>query len=160
MPARKPLVIISGLVQQLPTGDTLDAPVSEVDVIALTNGSSSAATIGTPVYISAANTFQPSRANAALTAKVLGLVRDASVAASSQGIVQTDGVLAATTAQWDAITGQTGGLTSGATYFLSAAVAGKLTTTAPTATNEYVLAVGEAISTTTLEIASQPRILL
>lgn len=160
MPARKPLVIISGLVQQLPTGDTLDAPVSEVDVVALTNGSASAAVIGTPVYISTANTFQPSRANAAATTKVFGLVRDASVAASAQGVVQTDGILTATTNQWDTITGQTGGLTVGTTYYLSSVAAGRLTNTAPTASSEYVQEVGEAVSSTALEISKGIRVLL
>lgn len=160
MPARKPLVIISGLVQQLPAGDTLDAPVSEVDVIALTNGTASAVPIGTPVYVSAANSFQLSRANASATAKVIGLVQSASVAASGNGAVQTDGFLTATTAQWDAVTGQTGGLTVGSTYYLSAAAAGRITTAAPTATGEYVLEVGEAISTTALEITKSTRVLL
>lgn len=160
MAIRKPLVIISGQVQQLPAGDTLDASSSEVDVVALTNGSGSAQVIGTPVYISAANEFQPARANAAASAKVFALIRDVSVAAAAQGVVQTDGILTATTAQWDAITGQTGGLTPGSEYYLDAATAGRLTTVAPSTGGEYVLRVGTAISATDFEISQSLRVLL
>lgn len=160
MPARKPLVIIGGQVQQLPAGDTLDAATSEVDVVSLTNGSASPAPIGTVVYISAANTAQPARANASGTTEAFGFVRDTSIAASASGAIQTDGTLTATTTQWDAVTGQTGGLTSGAIYFLSATTAGRLTTTAPSASGEYVVRLGRAISTTALEISVEPPILL
>lgn len=160
MPSRKPLVLVDGLVRQLPSGDTLDAASSEVDVISLTNGGASAAPIGSPVYISAANNFALARANAGATARPIALVKDASIAASAGGFVQTDGVLEATTGEWDTITGQTGGLTPGALYFLSAATAGRLTTTAPVASGEYVVRVGIAVSTTAMEISIYPEILL
>ena len=160
MATRKPLVIISGLVQQLPAGDTIDAPVSSTDVISLTNGSSSAVSIGTPVYISAASTFQPSTANSSSAAKVIGLVKDTSIAASAGGVVQIDGVLSATTTQWNTITGGSGGLSVGSSYFLSPTTAGRLTTTAPSTGGEYVLPIGTAISTTELEISIGMRILL
>lgn len=156
----KPAVIIDGMVQNLPAGDTLDAAASEVDVVVLNNASSLAQAIGTPVYISAANAFQPAKADAGATVEVFGLIRDPSVAPSANASVQTDGVLTASTSQWDLITGQTGGLTPGATYFLSPATAGKLTTTAPTASGHYVLRVGRAVNTQTLEISIQPPIKL
>lgn len=155
--ARRPLVVISGQITQLPAGDTLDAAASEVDVVSLTNAGGSAAPIGSPVYVSAANSFQLARANAAATVGAIGLVRDASVAAGASGIVQTDGILTATTAQWDVVTAQTGGLTPGSAYFLSAATAGRLTTIAPTNTGEYVQRIGRAISTTALEISISPQ---
>lgn len=72
MAARKPLVIINGLPSQLPAGDTLDASVTEVDVVGLTNGGAVAAPAGSPVHISTADTFQLSRANAASTINVSG----------------------------------------------------------------------------------------
>ena len=160
MPARKPLVLVDGLIRQLPPGDTVDAASSEVDVISLTNAGAAAAPIGSPVYVSAANNFALARANAGATARPIALVRDASIAQSAAGFVQTDGVLEATTAQWDAVTGQTGGLTPGSVYFLSAATAGRLTTTAPTTSGEYVVRMGIAISTTGMEITITPEILL
>lgn len=160
MPAYRPLVIIGGQVQRLPAADTLDAVVSEVDVISLSNGSAAAVVIGSPVYISAANAFQPARANASATSDVIGLVREASVAAASNGAVQSDGIFTATAAQWDAVTGQTGGLTVGSVYYLSPATAGRLTITPPSAAGEYVARIGRAISSTALEISIQPSILL
>jgi hypothetical protein len=160
MPPRKPLVIIAGQIQQLASSDTLDAAVSEVDILNLTNGGAAAAPIGTAVYISGANTFQAARANASGTADPCGLVKDSSIASSSTGAVQTDGVLVGTTAQWDAVTGQTGGLTAGSVYFLSSATAGRITTAAPTASGEYVIRIGKAISSTSIDITIQPPILL
>lgn len=160
MPTRKPLVIIDGQLQQLPAGDTLDAIANEVDAVPITNASASAIAIGTPVFISAANAIQPAQANASGTTEVLGLIRTASIAAAASGVAQTDGVLTATAAQWDAITGQTGGLTPGSIYFLSAATAGRLTRTAPTAIGSYVARIGRAISSIEFEITLQPPILL
>lgn len=160
MALRKPLVIISGQVQQLSSSDTLDAVVSEVDIVALTNANASAAVIGTPAYVSAAGSFNLARANASGTVEVLGLVKDTSVAAAASGSIQTDGILTATTAQWDIITGGTGGLTAGSVYFLSSTTAGKLTLTAPTSSGEYVTRIGRALSTTQLDISISPPILL
>lgn len=160
MALRKPLVVIDGLVRQLPTGDSLDAVASEVDVVALNNGNTLAAPIGTPIYISAANTFLPARANAGATVEVLGFVRDVSIAPSANGSIQTDGVLVASAAQWDVVTGQTGGLTSGAIYFLDAANVGRITNVAPTTLGQYVLRVGKAVNTTSLEISIGEPILL
>lgn len=160
MALRKPLVIISGQVQQLSNADTLDAAVSEVDIVALTNANASAAVIGTPACVSAASSFNLARANASGTVEVIGLVKDTSVAASASGSIQTDGILTATTAQWDIITGGTGGLTAGSVYFLSSTTAGKLTLTAPTSSGEYVTRIGRALSTTQLDISITPPILL
>ena len=156
MASRKPLVMVNGIPAQLPAGDTLNATASEVDVLGLTNGGASAAPICSPVYISAANTFQLARANASGTYRAVALIRDASIAAAASGSCQSDGVLTASTAQWDAVTGQTGGLTTGAQYFLSSTTAGRLTTTAPTTTGEYVLPMGTALSTTDFEISISP----
>lgn len=160
MPARKPLVVIDGQIRQLPPGDTVDAASSEVDVIALTNGGGTTAPIGSVVYISAADTFQAARANAGATINAIGLVRDAAISPAANGVVQTDGALVATTAQWDAVTGDTGGLVAGATYFLSPTTAGNITRTAPTTAGQYVLQIGKAISPTALEITITVPILL
>jgi hypothetical protein len=160
MAARKPLVIINGVVQQLPAGDTLNAAANEVDVITLTNASGGAAPIGTPVYISAGGSFALAKADASGTVEAIALVRDTSIANAASGSVQSDGLLTATTAQWDAITGQTGGLTPGAVYYLGAATAGKLTATAPTTSGQYVLRMGRAVSTTDFDIDIQTPILL
>lgn len=152
MAARKPLVIVAGRIQQLQAGDTLDASVSEVDVISRTNANAGALVIGHAVYVSASGSVDKAQADALATIEVLGLVRDASIAAGQPGNIQTDGVLVATTGQWDAVTGQTGGLTVGAVYYLSPTTAGQLTATAPTAVGQWVVRVGKALSETELEI--------
>ena len=152
--------MVSGQIRQLPTGDTLDAAVSEVDVVSLANGTTSAIAICTPVYISSGGSVSPAQANASATQGVIGLVKDPSIASSAQGNVQTDGGFTATTSQWDTVTGQTGGLTPGAVYFLSAASPGKLTATAPTADGQYVVPVGKAFSSTLLDVSIGTSVLL
>lgn len=153
MAVRKPLVVVDGWTRQLPDGDTLDATTAEVDSYELVNAGSLERPIGTPVYISGSGEFDAARANARATVGVFGLIRSAAIAAASSGTIQTDGVLTATTAQWDALTGQTGGLTPGAPYWLSAATAGHLTSTAPSATGNIVLIVGRGVTEETFEIS-------
>lgn len=154
----KPLVIVNGFIQQLSSSDTLDANVSEVDVIGLSNNQGSAIVICSPVYISGAGQIKLGQANATGTIQLVGLAKDPSIANAANGFVQTDGSFAATTAQWDVVTGQTGGLTPGAVYFLSAATAGRLTTVAPNTVGQFVVRVGLAISTTQMDITIQPPI--
>lgn len=149
MALKKPLVLTSGKIEQLQSGDTLDVTVSTADEISLTNGGGSTASPGAIVYVSAANAFQLSRANASGTAKAIGLLT-ASTNAAASNPVRKDGTLVLTTGQWDTITGQTGGLTAGSDYYLSEATAGQMTTSAPS--TGWVLKIGTAISTTDFEI--------
>jgi len=103
--------------------------------------------IGTPVTTSptAGGTVIPGNAAQASTASVPGLAAGSAVVGSSV-IVQMSGVLHLTTEQWDAVTGQTGGLTDGATYFLSADAEGMMTTIAPLGDGELVTPLGMALS--------------
>lgn len=160
MALRKPLVIINGQIQQLAAADTLDAVVSEKGVFNATNGEATALVICSPVYISAVNTVKKAQANAAGTAGVIGLSATVSAAAGASASVQSDGVLSATTAQWDAVAGTTGGLAFGTLYYLDPATAGKITATAPTTAGQYVQPIGRALSTTDLEITIGPSVLL
>jgi len=157
MPSRKPLVIVDGKIQQLQAGDSLDAPVSAVDVQPFTNDNAGAIVIGQPVYSSSNDSVDLARANASGTVEVLGLVRAASISAAGSGDIQTDGVLTATTGQWDTVTGGSGGLVYNTVYYLDPDTAGMLTETAPTTAGQYVVRVGRAISTVSMEIqVSQP----
>jgi len=160
MSARKPLVIVNGQIQQLQAGDTLDASASEVDVVQKTNGNASPIVICTPVYVKSDGTVDKAKADAPGTVQVLGLVKDVSIDAAAAGSIQTDGVLTATTGQWDAVAGTTGGLTPGTVYYLDPATAGKLTSTAPTTAGQFVVRVGLALSTTELDISTSPPIKL
>lgn len=151
MAIQKPLVIISGQIQQIPVGDTLSAGTVEVDVVAKLNANAGAIVRGTPVYPSSATQVDKAGAAAAATRKVLGLMQSASTAAGVSGFVQTDGILTATTGEWDAVAGTTGGLVFNTVYFLSA-TAGLITATAPSTAGNYVCPVGIALSTTELDI--------
>lgn len=118
-----------------------------------TNGEAGAIAIGRAVYSSAAGAVKLANANAAGTTTVVGLVKDVSIASSAAGAIANSGFLEATTTQWDAVTGQTGGLTFGATYYLDNTTAGKITSTPPA--SGYVVAVGVAMSTTKMAINIQ-----
>ena len=85
---------------------------------------------------------------------------DASTAASSSGNYAAGGVATATTGQWDAVAGTTGGLVYNTLYFLDPTNPGKMTATAPGTTGQLVQPLGRALSTTEFEIVIGPSILL
>lgn len=149
MAIKKPLVITNGQIEQLQSGDQLQSN----ELIVRTNNNASPIVIGQPVYVDGAGTVDLALADAQVTSRVLGLVAETSIAAAGSGGIQTDGVIIATTGEWDAVTGETGGLTAGALYFLDPDTAGMLTQTAPTVSGDYVAEVGMALSTTELEIS-------
>lgn len=151
MAIQKPLVIIDGQIQQIPAGDTLSAASTDVDVIGAVNANVSPIVIGTPVYISSSGSVNKASAAALGTKKVFGLVRSTSIAAATSGLIQLDGVLVATTGQWDAVAGTTGGLVANTIYYLSA-TAGLLTATPPAVSGNYVAQVGLALSSTEFEL--------
>jgi hypothetical protein len=118
-----------------------------------TNGEATSVAIGRAVYVSGTGQFKLANANSGSTYKAVALVSATSISSGVSGAVTYSGILTATTTQWDAVTGQTGGLTAGATYFLSNSTAGALTTTAPV--SGYVVPIGVAWSTTDLFINFQ-----
>ena len=61
------------------------------------------------------------------------------------------GTLELTTGQWDAVTGQSGGLTAGHYYWLNQTTAGAITTTQPA--SGYIQCVGKAFSTTVMDVS-------
>lgn len=147
----RPLVVntATGQIERAASTDTVLTPAQSL----VTNANAGALVIGTPVYQTAVGgAVNKAQANAANTAKVMGLVQDPSIAAAGSGYVLTDGILTATTAQWDAVTGETGGLTPGARYYLSASTAGMLTQTPPSVDGEFIAPVGTAKSATEFEI--------
>jgi hypothetical protein len=157
---KKPLVLYAGRPSQIQAGDTLDATVGGAGGISLMNNNAGAIVIGQAVYSSGNDTVDLARANAVGTVDVLGLVSNATVASGGMATIVSDGVLAATTTQWDAQTGDSGGLIANQKYWLSAGTAGHLTQTAPTTVGQYVAPVGIGISTTELLINVGEPILL
>jgi len=125
----------------------------------LLNSTGSTIVIGNAVYSNTSGTIAKARANADATSKVIGFV-SADVTTGNSVIIVTGGELALTTAQWDTITGQVGGLTTNSYYYLNQTTAGKFTTIAPTAVGEYAISVGQAMSTTKIAVRIGTRILL
>jgi hypothetical protein len=164
MTIRSPLVLgADGLPQQLQPGDVIAAPTTAPSLNAVTNGESATALVfGTPTYFSASDSVKRAQANAKSTSRLAGLVYDASISAGAIGNIATSGVIVGTTTQWDAVTGQTGGLSFGADYFLDAATPGKLTTTAPNtaASGQCNTFVGRGGSPTEFELNFELPILL
>lgn len=160
--AKRPVVLgAGGLLQLLQPGDNLACPISGFPVRQVTNGESSAAlTICTPVYAVASDTVRRAQANAFSTSIVVGLWFDASTAAAALGYVQEGEVFAATTAQWDAVAGTSGGLVFNQPYFLSAAEPGLLTATPPTTVGQSNVLIGFGLSSTELRLVLNPPILL
>jgi hypothetical protein len=115
------------------------------------NGTGSTIVIGRAVYAhTVTNKVLLANANNILTAQVIGLVSAAAITSGASGSVAFAGVMAATTTQWDVVTGVSGGLTPGAMYYLSNLTDGALTTTAPV--SGTVAAVGRAMSTTKMAL--------
>lgn len=162
MALKSPLVLGSdGLPQQLQSGDTIAVAGSTYTARSVTNGEAAAAiVIGAPIYASAADTVKRAQANAKSTCKVAGLGLDPSIAAAGVGNIITGGILVATTTQWDAVAGTTGGLVFNTYYFVDPATVGKITSTVPTTVGQVVSLIGIAISTTELELDIQPPTLL
>ena len=127
-------------------------------VESMTNGNAGAVVIGRVVYASGDNTFNVANANNIATAKAIGLMTSVTTASGAAGNVAVAGVVTATTGQWDAVSGQSGGLTTGATYYLSNSTAGAITTTAPT--TGILAPVGIALSPTKLKIDIQRVVVL
>lgn len=157
MAVRKPLVIVNGQIEQLQAGDTTTAGF---ELQALANENAGTIVIGQPVYASGASQVDLALADASLTKDVIGLVYDTSILTTATGNIITDGVMTATTGQWDVVTGDTGGLVFNSIYYLDPTTPGMLTVTAPTADGDYVAPIGIAISTTKMRIEIKTTVLL
>ena len=161
MTLREPLVIISGQVQQLPAGDTINGATSAAtNLFEATNNQGSTINVCMAVYVDAADSVKLASANSATLSVFAGLVAGANIGTGNTGNIQFGEVLTANTAQWDAVTGDSGGLTAGTLYYLSPTVSGNLTVNAPTTVNQYVVPVGRAINATDMNIYQRGSILL
>ncbi len=125
---------------QLPaTPETIDYHTAEAD---------STIIIGNPLYLTGAGHVNSAQADAAGTTQVVGLsITDTSAGSSCNYL--TEGRIERS--DWTAIAGVVS-LSAGLTYFLDPSVAGHITSTAPTVVGQYVVRVGRAVNTTTLDI--------
>jgi len=100
-----------------------------------------------PVYSDSSGGFKLALGDGSAKAAVIGIVIDQLIRPAASGNVLTTGTVNATTAQWDATCGTSGGLAFGVTYYLSATVVGTLTTS-----NASGVAVVSGISSTQARI--------
>lgn len=153
MAVRIPLVIVAGQVEQLQSGDQILVDSAGAEVRLLTNNeSATTVTVGMSVYINAAAGFKRAQANALSTGAAIGIVRDVSVAPAAAGYIAVSGLVTATTTQWDAVAGTTGGLVFNTLYYVDPTTPGKITGTAPSTVSQVVAPIGRALSTTDLEV--------
>ena len=141
------------------TNAPIFAGVIAPQITPLVNDQGTAVIPGACVYTDSSGTFMLAMANASGTSTPIGIAI-ASIATGATGNIATDGSVTLTVAQWNTITGGSTGLTPGAAYFLSPTTAGNLITTAPSTVGQYVVKVGIALSTTTLNVNFSIRIQL
>jgi hypothetical protein len=146
MAIKKPLVITAGQVERLQPGDKLDL----ADTVTKQNNTGDTLIVLTPVYVTGNNAVS-AQADAQPTTRVAGFVAEESLD-STPVEIQISGLLTAITATWDLVTDETGGLTAGAQYYLSADNLGEITANAPTVFGDFVAPVGFALSETEFEI--------
>lgn len=109
-------------------------------------------TLGAPVYVKVSGNLGLAQADALPQTRVRGLSTENKTPGFA-AITQTQGVMTQTTAAWDALTGDVGGLTNAAPYYVDPATPGKLTKTGPSAgSGEYCAFVGAAVSSTEMDI--------
>lgn len=161
-PTNPPMTVTSTTVVTNLNADLLDGfNASQMNGIrSKTNDNAGSIVIGTPVYVKSDGDVDKAQANAIGTCTNIGIVRDTTINAAAAGNIQFEGIVTATTGQWDAVTGGSGGLTPGLYYYVSAATAGLLTTTAPSTVGQVVKEALWAISTTEALIVHTYAILL
>lgn len=156
MAERRPIVIITGEQQELPAGDTLPGVATPQVGTTFT----AASIKGSVVYSDGNNTVDLAKASAIGTSIPVGL----SVAAYSAGagFYQPSGVFTASLAEWDALTGESGGLVPNSKYFLSTDTNGfiDLQSNLSLTAGQYAVRIGVAISTTELQVNFAERILI
>lgn len=156
MATKKPVVFYGNEQEELRAGDNIEGATGGTSSVSRTNANASPIVRGHAVYASSGTAVDLARANASGTIGVLGLVQDATVASSNPATVQLDGTLTATATEWDAVTGQSGGLTVNTEYILSPATAGRIVPKSTTISGgEWVVPIGRAISATELQIYPQ-----
>lgn len=133
----------------------LIATQTEIDIhkyISIVSAHSGTMVAGSPVYpkASGAGLELADRDASAPAADCIGLLT-ADCLTSGIGKVQLVGDLTLTTAQWDAVTGGTGGLVVNTSYYLDT-TAGKITATRPSTTVSPVTLIGIARSTTRMKL--------
>jgi len=148
-------------VQNYNFGRIVDITMSDFSVAKYTKINRDSITLfkGMPVYISDSDFNNIYRATANATheqTRVAGLVADESILIDNPGRIVCTGIIQLSTAQWDALTGDTGGLDGGRDYFLRGDGGMGLTLTPPT--TGFIVKVGKALSPTAFDVNIEPPI--
>lgn len=106
--------------------------------------------IGQIVYATITGTWKLAVANSIATTRAYGFLLSG-MTTSFIGLAVNAGELVGSVAEWSAISGEVGGLTAGAQYFLSTSVTGNITKSPPT--SGYRVPVGKAITTTRMAVS-------
>ncbi len=159
MAVKNPLVLAAdGTIQQLQAGDSLPGGGGGVD-FTVNKGFVSNANKGAPVRLDSSGDALAAQADVAANAKAIGLAVS-TVVSGDPANIQFAGLFSASSGEWNAITGEAGGLTPGATYYLDAAAPGGMTTVAPTTAGQVVQEMGVALTDLVFLIAIKQPILL
>lgn len=124
----------------------------------LTNNEAVNVPMCTPVYSDGNGTFKMAVADGSAKAVVVALVVDVVIKPGALGNVLSSGIVTATTQQWDAVCGTSGGLPASTRFFLSATTPGMLTSVAPGTPGQDDVVVIDTLSTTQGKISLQTRI--
>lgn len=130
------------------------------NTVELTNNESTTILRCQPVFCNGDGTVQLAVADNSGSAIVAGLVADDVIASGSPGIIVVDGLVNASTDEWDVVCGTTGGLTFDVTYYLHPLLPGCLTATPPSASNQQVVPVIRALSPFSAVVFNKPPILI
>lgn len=147
---KKPLALYAGKIKELLSGDQIQY---EADTFALMN--KELATIPKLALVKPGTGNLEcllAQADNSANGYSIGFATDA-IAPDQQGIIQTDGILSASVAEWDLTVegGAPAGLTPGQIYYLSKTEPGKISSVAPTVPG-VVGRVGRALSVNDLDI--------
>jgi len=106
------------------------------------------------VYVDSSGAFLKAQANIASTGQAIGVV--GVVVSADIFVIHVGGKITASTGDWDAHTGGSGGLAAGTLYYLSDTTLAGYTTVAPATVGEVVLPLLLAISPTVALVMQQP----
>ena len=112
--------------------------------------------VGQPVYVKATGNVDLARADQSATAAAIGFAITAADPTYTVNYV-TEGKLTLT--DWTAVAGVVT-LTPGSVYYLDTTMAGRITSVVPSVAGQYIVRLGRAASTTTLDIEIDLSLLL
>lgn len=118
-----------------------------------------AVAVGTLVYVKSNGHIALAIDTNLTTSIYAGFCVVAPIASGSAGLIQVDGLITYPTATWDLISSTSGGLVTGAIYYVGS-TAGTITSTATSTSTKVANICGVALSATTLKIGVASPILI